>query len=149
MQGEFSVDIEIAADPVVVWDTVTAWEQQGAWMPATNVRHLPGPRRAVGERFVARTGLGPLAFDDPITVTSWDPPRRCEILHTGRVVKGVGAFYVEPVGDGSRFTWWERIEVPGGPAAPLLWRVGHPLTTAGFDWALRRLKQQVEAGRAG
>ncbi|MBA2455012.1 MAG: SRPBCC family protein, partial [Nocardioidaceae bacterium] len=73
MQGEFSVDIEIAADPVAVWDTVTAWEQQGAWMPATHVRPLPGPRRAVGERFVARTGLGPLAFDDPITVTSWDP----------------------------------------------------------------------------
>ena len=144
MQAEFSVVADIAADPELVWDTVTDWEQQGDWMPATSVRRLPGPVGAVGECFVARTGLGPLAFDDPITVTDWDRPRRCEVLHTGRVVRGVGAFYVEPTDEGSRFTWWERIKVPGGPVAPLLWRLGHPLTGAGFDWALRRLKRQVE-----
>jgi len=148
MQAEFSVTVDIAADPEAVWDTVTEWEQQSAWMPATSVRRLPGPIGAVGERFVARTGFGRIAFDDPITVTAWDRPRRCEVLHTGRVVRGVGAFYVEPAGQGSRFTWWERIMVPGGPLAPLLWRVGHPLTRAGFAWALRRLKRQVEAQAA-
>lgn len=147
MQAEFSVDVDIVASPHSVWDTVTAWEQQGAWMPATTVRHLPGPKKAVGERFVARTGVGALAFDDPITVTAWDPPHRCEILHTGRIVRGVGAFWVEPTGAGSRFTWWERIVVPGGPLAPLLWRIGHPLTRAGFGWALHRLKHQIEADR--
>ena len=146
MQGEFSVAIDIAAEPARVWGAVTDWEQQGAWLPATTVRHLPGPVGAVGERFVARTGPGPFSFDDPITVTAWDPPRRCEILHTGRVVRGIGALHVEPAGAGSRFTWWERITVPGGPLAPLLWRVGHPLARAGFAWALRRLRRQVEAG---
>lgn len=147
MQAEFGVDIEIAANPQTVWDTVTAWDQQGGWMPATSVQRLPGPVQAVGERFVARTGVGPVAFDDPITVTAWDPPHRCEILHTGRIVRGIGAFRVEPHGTGSRFAWWERITVPGGPVAPLLWRIGDPLTRAGFAWALRRLKRQVEAAR--
>ena len=147
MQAEFDVAVDIAADPQTVWDVVTSWEEQGAWMPATTVRHLPGPRQSIGERFVARTGVGPLAFDDPITVTAWDPPHRCEILHTGRIVRGVGAFYVEPLGTGSRFTWWERIAVPGGPLAPLLWRIGGPLTRAGFGWALRRLERQIEADR--
>lgn len=147
MQAEFAVSVDIAAQPMTVWATVTAWEEQGSWMPATSVKRLPGPVGAVGERFVARTGVGPLAFDDPITVTAWDSPRRCEILHTGRIVRGVGAFYVEPVGAGSRFTWWERLEVPGGPLAPGLWRLGEPLTRAGFGWALRRLKRQIEADR--
>ena len=104
MQAEFSIAVDIAADPTSVWVTVTDWEQQGDWMPATTVRRLPGPVGAVGERFVARTGFGRIAFDDPITVTAWDRPRRCEVLHTGRVVRGVGAFYVEPTGEGSRFT---------------------------------------------
>ncbi|MBA2531095.1 MAG: SRPBCC family protein [Nocardioidaceae bacterium] len=145
MQAEFSVCVDIAARPVEVWQHVTAWEEQGAWMPATVVRRLPGPVAMVGERFVARTHLGPLGFDDPITVTAWEPPQRCEILHTGRLIRGVGAFYVEPSSRGSAFTWWERIEVPGGPLAPALWRLGHPVVRAGFGWALRRLKRQIEA----
>lgn len=145
MQAEFSVSVDIVARPAQVWQHVTAWEEQGAWMPATAIRRLPGPVAMVGERFVARTRLGPLGFDDPITVTAWDPPRCCEILHTGRLVRGVGAFYVEPSGRGTGFTWWERIEVPGGPLAPALWRLGHPVVRAGFGWALRRLKRQIEA----
>ncbi len=147
MWAEFEVAVEIAAPPQIVWDVVTSWEEQGDWMPATTVRHLPGPRKAIGERFVARSGVGPFAIDDAITVTAWDPPERCEILHTGRVVRGVGAFWVKPLATGTRFVWWERIDVPGGPAAPLLWRVGHPLIRAGFGWALHRLKRQIEAGR--
>ncbi len=145
MQGEFSVSVDIDADPLRVWDTVTAWETQGDWMPMTTIRRLPGPQHALGERLLGRTGVGPLALADPMTVTSWDPPHRCEVLHTGRWVHGVGAFYVEPVAAGTRFTWWERIQVPGGPASPALWRLGHPLLRAGFGWALQRLKRQIES----
>lgn len=146
---EFQVTVDIAAAPAAVWDTVTAWETQGRWMPATTVRRLPGPGGGIGERVVAHTGVGPFRLPDPFTVTAWDPPHRCEILHTGPIVRGVGAFTVEPAGGGSRFTWWERLDVPGGPLSPLLWRIGRPLVRLGFGYALRRLKRQVEAESAG
>ena len=43
--------------------------------------------------FVGRTGMGPVGFHDPMTVTGWKPPTasdpgRCTVRKTGRVVLG-------------------------------------------------------------
>lgn len=144
------VAVDVDADPATVWSWAVDWTRQRAWMPLTSVRHVGGPEHGVGTRVVARTGVGRLGFDDPMTVTAIDPPHRYEMLHTGRVVKGLGEFRVEPgrtgrVGTATRFVWWERIEVPGGPLAPVLWLVGGPVTRLGFGWALRRFARAVEA----
>ncbi len=144
MRAELRVGVDIAAPAQLVWDVVTSWERQGEWIPFTRVRRLPGPHGTVGEHVLARTALGPLGFDDPMTVTAWEPPSRCLVEHTGRVVRGSGEFGVQPQGAGSRFTWSEVVSVPGGRLAPLLWRIAAPPLRLGFGVALRRLKRVVE-----
>lgn len=148
VQAEVTLETVVDVAPDRLWRLLVDWERQGEWMPRTAVQHVDGPRLGVGTRITARTGVGPLAIVDPMTVTLVDAPHRYEILHTGRVVKGVGAFVVEPDGVRSRFRWWERVEVPGGPLARPLWWVGGPLTRWGFGWALRRLRRLAEAEAA-
>ncbi len=148
MQAELELAVVVDAEAARLWRLVVDWERQGEWIPRTQVRHVDGPRLGVGTRIVARTGLGRIAFDDPMTVTLVDPPHRYEVVHTGRVLKGVGAFVLEPDGTRTRFRWWERVEVPGGPLARPLWWLGRPLTRLLFGWALRRLRLLAEAEQA-
>lgn len=148
MQAEIRLHVDIDAAPEAVWSWVVDWPRQRQWIPFTTVSHVDGPVLGVGTRLLARTAIGPFGFDDHLTVTALHVPRTYEVLHTGRLVKGVGAFEVQPggeAGEGSRFVWWERVDVPGGPLAPLLWRIGEPVTRRLFGWALDRLARAVEA----
>lgn len=146
----------VEAPAAVVWQYVTDWPRQGEWMPFTHVElepREPGDRaRGLGGRFRAWTGLGPLGFWDTITLTAWEEEpggsARCEIMHTGRVVRGDAELRVVPDGPGaSRVTLWEHLEVPGGPVGALLWRVlGRvvgPLLDAGADLVLRRMARRA------
>jgi hypothetical protein len=47
-----------------------------------------------------------------MVITEWDPPRRCVVRHTGRVVRGLGIFEVTGRGPGSEFRWTERLQLP-------------------------------------
>ena len=147
MQAELRLHVDIDATPEAVWRWAVDWRRQREWIPFTTVSHVGGPVLGIGTRLVARTAIGPLGFDDHLTVTALEVPRTYEVLHTGRLVKGVGAFEVQPRGEApesSRFVWWERVDVPGGPLAPLLWRIGEPVTRRLFGWALDRLARAVE-----
>ncbi|WP_228552121.1 SRPBCC family protein [Mumia zhuanghuii] len=137
--GHLSATMHVRAPVEAVWEYVTAWERQGEWIPATTVR-------TDGVHIVARTGLGPFGFDDPMQVTVWDPPHRCEVAHLGRVVSGTGTFVCAPAttGTGTEFSWSEVVRVPGGRLAPLLWRVATPFLQVGYAYALRRLRRRVE-----
>jgi len=146
VQAEVRLEVTVAVPPARLWDLLVDWERQARWVPFTRVWYVSGPRLGVGTRIAARTGVGPFAFTDLMTVTAVDAPHRYEVVHTGAVVRGVGAFAVEDDGAGSRFVWWERVEVPGGPLAPVLWLVGGPATRVAFGWALRRLRRLAEAG---
>jgi uncharacterized protein YndB with AHSA1/START domain len=145
VQGEASASVDLAADPETVFAAVSDWERQGQWIPLTRVRVVDGPP-GLGQRVVARTAVGRIGFDDSMTVTWWDPPHRCEVLHTGRVVRGTGVFLVEPVDGGSRFTWQERVLVPGGSLARLVWPAARVVTRACLALAQRRLARQLEDG---
>lgn len=104
------------------------WERHGDAVPLTTVRLLPGPSDGEGTRFVARTSLGPVAFDDVMEVVTWQPPRAagkrseqleapaegfCRIEKRGRVITGWAEIIVraEP-GGGSTLLWRELAEVP-------------------------------------
>jgi carbon monoxide dehydrogenase subunit G len=143
--AEVSSSVHIASTPAKVWAYVSDWRRQGEWIPLTSVQPLDGPADRVGARVSAFTGVGPVGFTDPMTVTAWEPPNRLEIRHTGRVVRGEATVLVEPAGTGTRLTWQERIDIPGGAAGALGFRLTRPVTQRLLDWSLHRLRTRVEA----
>jgi carbon monoxide dehydrogenase subunit G len=98
------------------WALLTDWATHSRWIPATTVTVVE-ETGGVGTRFVGRTHLGPLGFDDPMTVTeslppSGEEPGRCAIRKTGRVVVGTAGFTVTATGPTtSTVTWWEDVTV--------------------------------------
>jgi carbon monoxide dehydrogenase subunit G len=138
--------VAVAAPPEAVWDAVVDWERQGEWVAFTTVSAEPGGH-GVGERLTAVTRLGPVGFVDPMEVTGWDPPRRVDVRHLGRVVRGTATFRVEPAPGGARFSWVEDVEIPFGRAGLVGFRVAEPLVRLLLRRSLRRMARQLEARR--
>lgn len=91
------------------WRRLTEWPRHADVVPLTRVTVVTPPPTAKGTVFVARSGLGPLAFDDRMEVTVWRPPTDDEpglvrLEKRGRVVTG-----------------WAEIEVRPGPGAAAAW----------------------------
>ena len=135
--------IALPVPPERAWRAVVDWPRQSQWMLATRVRGGHG----AGAQVVARTGIGPLGFTDTMVITHWEPPRRCVVAHTGRVIRGAGVFEVVPAGTGSELRWTERLELPFATAGRWGWRVVRPLVQRGMDLSLRRFARL--AGSAG
>ena len=146
---EVSAWTRVRATPERVWQVAMDWSRQGEWIPATRVRGGTG----VGAQVVARTAVGPVGFTDTMIVTEWDPPRRCVVRHTGKVVRGSGIFEVIPHGELTEFRWTEVVELPlpavlrrgtALQAAQFLgrWIVG-PLTRRSLQYALTRFARLV------
>lgn len=98
--------------PDEAWRRLTEWHRHGDAVPLTRVTVATPPPTRRGTVVVARTGIGPLAFDDRMEVTVWQPPAedtpgRCRLDKRGRLVRG-----------------WAEIEVRPGPGgrARVLWR---------------------------
>ncbi len=146
MTAELAVSRRVAVPADVAWHVLTDWPGQSAWMPLTRVRVLgPGDGREVGARLEAWTGLGRAGFLDTMVVTVWDPPHRCEVLHTGRLVRGPGIFAVRPLGpDACAVTWEEWLDLPFGAAGRMGWPIVRPLVRFGLGVALRRFARFVE-----
>ncbi|MBV7695920.1 SRPBCC family protein [Streptomyces sp. TRM70350] len=103
--------------PPEAWRRLTDWPRHGAVVPLTRVTVLTAPPTHEGTVFVARSGLGPLAFDDRMEVTVWQPPTddapgRCRLEKRGRAVRGWAEIEVHP-GPGGRahVVWREEIRV--------------------------------------
>ncbi len=108
------------------WRRVTDWERHAAQVPLTTITVPAGMATRTGTVFVARTGVGPLAFDDPMEVVRWSPPSgsragMCRLEKRGRVVLGRATIDVYPTHAGSHVVWVEELSVR------LLPRWGDPL----------------------
>ncbi|UZJ23968.1 SRPBCC family protein [Rhodococcus antarcticus] len=139
----------VAAPAQVLWDAVVDWPAQGEWMLGTHVRVSRGDGESVGSELAAYSGVRPLGFLDTMTITEWDPPRRCVVRHTGRVVRGDGIFEVLP--DGPRaatFVWREELELPLGALGRLGWPLAKPPFALGVRYSLRKLARYCEARAA-
>jgi hypothetical protein len=148
MTASLVLTVDVDAPVEQTWAGATDWAGQGTWMLGTTVRPTAQGGQGVGGRIEAFTGLGRLGFLDLMEITAWDPPRRCHVLHLGRVVRGTGAFEVEPRGQGrSRFVWREDLDLPLGVLGRLGWPVVRPLFAWGVRLSLRRFARWVEAGR--
>ncbi|WP_330460566.1 SRPBCC family protein [Streptomyces sp. NBC_00820] len=105
------------------WRRLTDWPRHGDVVPLTHVTVLtPGPTRE-GTRVVARSGIGPFVFEDPMEVTLWHPPADgepglCHLEKRGRVVLGWAAIEVRPgPGGRTRVLWREDLRIRFLPGA--------------------------------
>ena len=79
-------------------------------------------------------------------ITVWEPPRRIEVQHTGRLIRGPGIFEIEPRGEHSSFVWTERLYLPYGYLGELGWFLVRPFAVLGIRRSLKRFAA-VAAGR--
>ena len=148
MRATLHLEVDVAAPARVVWDYITDWPRQGEWIPMTRVEGI-GSARGIGGRVRAWTGLGRVGFWDTMTITAWDErpdgSARCEVLHTGSVVRGDGEFAVAARGaDACTFAWREELVVPAGPVGGLAWKVVGPLMRRAVGHSLTRLSARAE-----
>jgi carbon monoxide dehydrogenase subunit G len=136
--------VAVAAPPEAVFAAVADWEGQSAWVAFTTVTADGGPHR-VGERLLAVTKVAGVGFSDPMEVTRWEPPRRVDVRHHGRVLRGTGSFLVEPAPGGAWFVWSEDLDLPLGAAGRFGFAVVGPVFRLMLRRSLRRLARMVEA----
>jgi carbon monoxide dehydrogenase subunit G len=136
--------VAVAAPPEAVFAAVADWEGQSAWVAFTTVTAGGGPHR-VGERLLAVTKVAGVGFSDPMEVTRWEPPRRIDVRHHGRVLRGTGTFLVEPAPGGAWFVWSEDLDLPLGVAGRLGFAVVGPAFRLMLRRSLRRLARMVES----
>jgi hypothetical protein len=152
--ARFDVSLDVRAPASRVWAELVDWNNHADWAPLTKVRITSARPDGVGASFVARTGIGPLAFDDPMTVVHWQPPAgdgpddgpgRCDVQKSGRVVHGKAWFVVTPLAGGrSRVVWSEDITVSPHRLTRLTGPVLAVAGKVGFGQVLRALARKVE-----
>lgn len=103
-----SVDVDVPVDRA--WAAITDWAAQGSWMPLTTVE-VVNEASGSGTRLRAVTGIGRAGVVDEMEIDRWEPPRRCDVRHDGKVIRGRGVFLVDAIGpDRSRVTWEEHLD---------------------------------------
>jgi uncharacterized protein YndB with AHSA1/START domain len=152
--GRFTVRREVAAPADDVWNRLVDWPAHGRWVPLTTVRVTSSGEPGLSTTFVGRTGVGPLGFDDPMTVTRWEPPAagrdgRCTVRKTGRVVLGGADLTVTSLGE-RRCTvqWAETADVAGLRRLPLADRVTSLVGALAFRRVLARMAAEAERAAA-
>lgn len=86
------------------WQRLTDWPRHAAHVPLTTIT-------LTETGFAARTGIGWLAFDDPMDVVSWAPPAHCRLEKRGRFVTGWAEIDVRAAGSGSEVVWTEDLRL--------------------------------------
>ncbi len=111
--NHIAMTLVIKAPIEKVWQALGQWENQGDWMLLTKVEVTSKIREGVGTSIAAFTGIGKLGLMDHMTVTAWQPPNICDVVHTGRIIKGTGRFELTQIDAfTTQFDWSEEIEAP-------------------------------------
>nr|WP_211661292.1 SRPBCC family protein [Modestobacter muralis] len=146
------LQVDVEAPPEQVWAALVDWDRQGEWMLLTDVRAGAQGGQGVGGELAAVTGVKlpvlsrRLGVLDTMLITSWDAPRRVDVRHTGRVVRGTGAFEVLPrTGGGSTFVWTEGLDLPLGALGRAGWPLVKPVFAAGVRLSLKRFATYAAA----
>ncbi|MFG2666512.1 SRPBCC family protein [Streptomyces sp. NPDC048387] len=111
----FSLERTPPLTPAEAWRRLTEWGRHADVVPLTRIEVLTAPPTREGTRFVARSGVGPVTFDDVMEVTVWRPPigdepGLCRLEKRGRVVLGWAEIEVRPgPGGHSRVVWREEL----------------------------------------
>ncbi|MDN5795028.1 MAG: hypothetical protein L0H79_04675 [Intrasporangium sp.] len=141
--AHFNVTRSAPVSAAQAWERVLDLRAHGEVIPFTTVRAAAGLTR--GSRFVARTAVGRVGFDDPMVVEAFRPPLAdvpgfARIRKEGRVIRGrIDLVITCPSAQAgcSSVTWIQEISVYGVP------RLLDPIVAAGaraaYGWGLGRL----------
>jgi hypothetical protein len=148
MSNKLRITIKLPCSQERAWAAIADWESQGNWMLQTKVWVTSQIREGVGTSISAFTGplykfypkFSALGLLDTMVVTKWQPPEICDVVHTGKVLKGNGSFELVPINSTStKFNWSETIEcsrLKFLAIAPFLW-VGVRISLARLSTSLR------------
>lgn len=115
--AHFTLQVDSPRTVADAWARLVDWKEHGAVAPLTKVAVTGGPARVdsdvptVGEEFIARSGIGPLSFDDVMRVTAVEaslPSRRIEIEKVGRLLKGTVCIDFVPADKGGTSVVWTQ-----------------------------------------
>jgi hypothetical protein len=142
--ARFSVTVDSDLPAPEAWRRLLDLDAHTAVIPLTTVTGdaLAARDLVDGSRFVARTALGPVGFDDVMVVESIAAPAattagRARIRKEGKVIRGDIDLLVTPTASGSTVEWSQRIGVRGVPA--LLDPVVAKVAGAAYGSTIRRL----------
>ena len=116
-----ALTLTLPCDAQRAWYEITDWNKQGKWMLQTSVWLTSEIESGPSTEIAAFTGpfhkffprLKFLGVLDTMVVTNWQPPFICDVLHTGKIIKGTGRFEVVAINDQkSQFNWSEIIWAP-------------------------------------
>lgn len=130
----FEIDLLVPGHPEDVWARLWDLDRHTSAIPLTTVH---GGSLGPDATFLARTGLGPLALDDDMTVREWEPPHRAVIDKIGRVLSGTVEVTLRPAGGDTRLVWRQSYGAARVPDA--LAGVAAPAVRAAYLTALRRI----------
>ena len=148
MSNTLRITITLPCSQERAWAAIADWESQGNWMLQTKVWVTSQIREGAGTSISAFTGpfykfypkFSSLGLLDTMVVTKWQPPEICDVVHTGKVLKGTGSFALSPINSTStKFNWSETIEcsrLKFLAIAPFLW-VGVRISLARLSTSLR------------
>jgi hypothetical protein len=120
-ENKLSISLSIPAPRIDVWSRIADWSSQGEWMLQTKVWVTSENNSGVGTSIAAFTGplykfyprIKSPGLLDLMTVTRWEAPSRCDVLHHGNLLKGSGSFILtEENSHRTRFDWSETILAP-------------------------------------
>ncbi|WP_256793310.1 hypothetical protein [Terrabacter sp. Ter38] len=142
--ADFEVHLDSPLPAPEAWRRILDLRAHTAVIPLTTVtgEAMGASELVEGSRFIARTGLGPMGFDDVMVVQSIVRPTThsagsARIRKEGKVVRGRIDLLVTPTASGSTVLWTQRIGVRGVPA--LLDPVVAKVAGAAYGSTLRRL----------
>jgi hypothetical protein len=149
MSHSIRISLTLACNQERAWHAIADWEGQGNWMLQSKVWVTSQIREGVGTSIAAFTGpfyksypkFAALGLLDTMVVTNWQPPIRCDVLHTGKVLKGTGTFeLIEISQSATRFNWSEDIE-----CSRLQFLAIYPFLWIGVRISLARLSTSLRA----
>ena len=142
--ADFEVHLDTPLTAPEAWRRILDLRAHTAVIPLTTVtgEAMAASELVEGSRFVARTGVGPVGFDDVMVVQTMVAPTsvrpgNARIRKEGKVIRGRIDLFVTPTASGSTVVWTQRIGVRGVPA--LLDPVVERVARAAYSLTLRRL----------
>ena len=143
----FDVHLDTDLPAAEAWRRVLDLRAHSEVIPLTTVtgEQMEAAALVPGSRFVGRTALGPVGFDDIMVVDSIDQPTdtsggRARIHKEGKLIRGTIDLRVTPHGPTSTVDWSQQISVRWVPrvADPVVARVARTAYRKALGQLLQR-----------